>query len=403
MKYERDGLAFLPLRPNDNFAKRLANNFGVIDPDELVKNICFSNGEYCPTITDVLKTLEGPKRLSGRIACIVYSYTKTELDTMTAFGRIPFLADAAYRSGAKEVYLILAEHLFDRQDLDPNLKYEENYENISEGKKRKIEIMQGQSFSLEVAVKSFYNAGIKEVLTMDRHSDAMERIYSKIYQCSPEQVLFNLDPIPIMANYLLNSKIEIGENGKNLVILAPDKNAKKPVDHFYELSGLTDASIIYCNKYRAEPNNPKKITAEITETSNNFKGIEGKILVGIDDIGDTFGTLQKTMVLGLEMDGRPKQIHVMLSHMIFSSRGAYEIIADNKMNIHGSNSHPNMAFKKDEPGVDQISVIDFTPYFAWALVNHVIHRKPLIKAEKEDINKYNEFYKVIKHGKYVDF
>jgi len=402
MTYEREGIAFLPLRANDNFARRLSNKFGISDPDDLVKNISFSNGEYCPTITEVLKTLDGTKRLSGRIACIVYSYTKSDLHTMAAFGRLPYLTDAAYRAGAKEVYLIMSEHMFDRQDLDPNLRYDKDYENFSDGKKRKIDKMQGQPFSLEVAIKSFYNYGIKKVLTLDRHSEATEELYKKIY--GPNQVFFNLDQIPIAVDYLLNSGIDIGEDGENLVIVVADTGAKERADSFCERSGLLKAARVDCNKYRSEPNNPKKIIAEIIKRSENFNGMEGKILFSLDDKGDTFGTLEKTLVLGLEMDGRPKQIHVMLSHMLFSSREAYEIIADNRMNVHGSNSHPNMVFKKDEPGVDQISVIDFTPYFAWALVNHVVHGKPLINPDKKYLETHREeFYKVIKKGKYVDF
>ena len=134
-----------------------------------------------------------------------------------------------------------------------------------------------------------------------------------------------------------------------------------------------------------------------------MKGIKKKVLFVLDEKGDTFGTLQKTLVQGLTKDGKPKQIHAMLAHMIFSSRSAYDVIADNRINIHGSNSHPNMAFKKDEPGVDQITVLDFTPYFAWALVNHVIPGEPLPKITKEEIVKFSDFYKIAKQGKLVDF
>ena len=399
MQYDRKGLVFLPIRPNDDFARRLANNFRIEDPDELVKNISYRNGEYCPTITDILPSSNG-KRLSGRRACIVYSYTKSELTTTESFARILFLSDAAYRAGAKEVYLILAENLFDRQDLDPALKYDEDYGNFSLGRKRKIEKMQGQPFTLRASVKQFHTAGIKKVLTLDAHSEVSSRTYEKIYQCSPEHVLFNLNPIPIFLNYLLSLKLNIGKDGENLVLVAPDKGAWNAVNKFYELLELNSAGIVFCNKYRTAPNDPKKVEAAI-ENTKNFNGIEGKILLALDDKGDTMGTLEKILVEGLT--GKPKQIHAMISHMIFSTREAYELIEENNINIHGSNSHPNMAFKKDEPGVDNISVIDFTPYFAWALANHVIPGEPLPEVTKNNLAMYKDLFRVIKNGKIADF
>ncbi len=402
MQYERGDLAFLPIRANDDFAKRLASHFDVADPDKLVKNITYSNREYCPTIMDVLEKKAGPRRLSGRTGCIVFSYSQSELSNTEAFARILLLADAAYRAGARSVCLVMAEHIFDRQDLDPGLKYDEDYDSFSDGRKRKIEKMHGQPFSLDVVVKHFYNAGIKKVLTLSTHSQATDRIYERVYQCSPEEALFNLDPTPIFVNYLLSLGLDTNSTGGNLVLVSPDKGATKSLDLFYKLSGLEDAARVYCNKYRIAPNDPTKVEAAIEETKN-FNGIEDKIIITLDDKGDTFGTLQKTLVAGLTQDGKPKQIHVMLSHMILSSRQAYSLIEDNRLNVHGSNSHPNIAYKKDEPGVDQISVIDFTPYFAWALVNHIIPGEPLPNARKEDIEQYGKFFEVIKKGKIVDF
>ena len=99
MKYDREGLAFLPIRSNDNFASRLANLFGIEDPDALVKNTVYSNGEYCPTIQlGILKHLSGNKPLSGRRACIVHSYTQSGLPNTEAFARILIMADAAERA-----------------------------------------------------------------------------------------------------------------------------------------------------------------------------------------------------------------------------------------------------------------------------------------------------------------
>ena len=331
MVYNRDDIIFLPIIANDPFARKLANQFGIEDPDIFIKNTCYSNGEYCPTI--IGHSNNNSRKLSGKRACIVCSYHKSELSNTESFARILLLTDAAYRAGAKEVYLILADNLFDRQDLDPILRYDEEYENFSDGRKRKINKMEGQPFSLRVVIKHFHEAGIKRVLTLDRHSEATERIYERVYRCSPDQVLFNLDPIPIFANHLLNSGIPLGENGKDLVIVAPDRGAKEAVLKFYELLGLEEASLVFCNKYRTLPNDPTKVEAAIEKTSANYTGTANKVILAIDDKADTLGTLQKTIIQGLSSAEKPKQIHAMISHLILSTRNAYELIESNNLNV----------------------------------------------------------------------
>ncbi len=389
---EDKDVAFLPIRPNDNFAKNLAGCFGIDDPDNLVKNRIYSNGEHCPTIEEDLE---------GRKAFVVYSYTKSSLNPTEAESRILRMTDAAYRRRAGEVHLVMAEHLFDRQDLDPALKYDDEYENFSAGRKRKIAAMEGQPFSLRVTVKNFYESGIKRVLILDGHSQALANEYQRVYRCNPNLVLFNLNPTPIFASYLKSLELNTGDSGENAVFVAPDRGSWEAVKMLRTLSGLPNSSIVFCNKYRAVPNDPQRIDAAIEKTSENFSGVEGKILISHDDKGDTMGTLEKTIVRGLTRNGKPRQVHIFLSHMIFSTRGAYELIEDNKLNVHGSNSHPAVAFKRGEPGFEQITVLDFTPYFAWALVNHVKLGKPLPKIK--DTSLYHQLFEVIKKGNIVDF
>jgi len=392
MVHDNEDTVFLPIRPNDNFAKSLSGRFGIDDPDNIVKNEIYSNGEYCPTIKE---------DLDGRKAFVVYSYTKSSLNPTEAESRILRMTDAAYRRRASEVYLVMAEHLFDRQDLDPALRYDDEFENFSAGRKRKIAAMEGQPFSLRVAVKNFHGAGIKKVLTLDGHSPALYNEYQRIYRCNPKLVLFNLDPAPIFASYLRSLKLNLGDSGDNVVFVAPDKGSWEAVKRLHMLTSLPNASIVFCNKYRTTPNDPKGVEAAIEKTSENFSGVEGRIIIAQDDKGDTMGTLEKTIVRGLTRDGKPRQVHIFLSHMIFSTRGAYELIEDNRLNVHGSNSHPAVAFKRGEPGFEQITVLDFTPYFAWAVVNHVKTGHPLPGIK--DTSLYNSLFEVVKKGNIINF
>lgn len=402
MTYDIGNLALLPIRSNDDFSRRLANHFGLSDPDKLVINRVWSNGEYCPIITDILDKDSEP-RLEGRTACIVYSYTQSHLSNTEAFARILLLSDAAYRNGAADVVLIMAESLFDRQDLDPSIKFKPEFSDVSDKIKKKTIAMQGQPFTLETAVKHFKLAGISKVLTLDRHSDESERVYRSVYSRDSNEVLFNLDPVPIFVNYALQLPIDLSNNGQNLVLLAPDKNAWKSVDRFKKLSGLYNTSIVYCDKNREVPNDPTRLKASIIKTSDNFRGVKDKIVVAIDDKADTMGTLRTTLVEDLTTDGKPRQLHAFITHMIMSTRSAYENIYTHRINLHGSNSHPNMTFKKDEPGVGNITVIDFTPYFAWALVNHVLPGKPIPEVTLDNLMNFRKQYGIIKQGHIVDY
>ena len=297
----------------------------------------------------------------------------------------------------------MAESLFDRQDLDPSIKYKHGFGDISDKLRKKALCMQGQAFSLESVVGHFRHAGISRVLTLDRHSNESERVYAHIYSKDASEVLFNLDPVPIFVNYALQLPIDLSDSGQNLVLLAPDKNAWGSVDTFQGLSGLCNASVVYCDKNREVPNDPNRLKASISKTSDNFRGVKDKIVVAIDDKADTMGTLRTTLVEDLTTDGKPRQLHAFITHMIMSTRSAYEDIYTHRINLHGSNSHPNMTFKKDEPGVENITVIDFTPYFAWALVNHVLPGIPIQECTKENLDNFRELYSVIKQGKIVDY
>ncbi len=390
MVYDNSDIVFLPIRPNDDFARRLSARFGIDDPDSIVKNQVYSNGEYCPTIKE---------DLAGRKAFVVHSYTKSSLTPGEAETRIRHMTDAAYRRRAEEVYLVMSEHLYDRQDIDPALRYDDEHDNFSAGRIRKIKAMEGQPFSLRVCIEGFRAAGIKRVLILDGHSSALYREYERIYRCNSKLVLFNLDPVPVFASYLSSLKLNVGDSGSNVVFVAPDKGSWEAVKRLHALSGMHNASIVLCNKYRTAPNDPMKVEATIEERSTNFSGIEGKILIAYDDKGDTMGTLGKTIVRGFTSDGKPKQIHILLSHMIFSTRGAYDLVKDNRLNVHGSNSHPAISFKKGEPGFEQFTVLDFTPYFASVIENHVKTGKALPKMKEGT----EGFFEVIKKGEIVDF
>ena len=402
MTYDINGLAFLPIRSNDDFSRRLVGHFGIGDADKLVLNRKYSNGEYCPNVTNILDSNKEP-RLEGRIACITYSYTQSGISNTEAFARILLLSDAAYRNGAEDVILVMAEHLFDRQDLDPSLRYKSEFRNLPENIQRKAIAMDGQPYSLETLVSHFKHAGISRVLTLDRHSVDCDRIYERIYGRDSREVLFNLESVPVFAHYIRGLPIDLGERGKKLVLVAPDENAWATVEVFRDLNGLNDSSVVYCKKSREVPNDPGRITTQVDHTTPNYSGVGDKIVIVMDDKADTFGTLRNTLDQSLIIDGKPKQLHALVTHMLLTTPVAYENIHTYRINLHGSNSHPNMAFKKDEPGVENITVIDFTPYFVWALINHVVPRIPLDKDQVQDLGKIGELYSVIKKGKSVNF
>ncbi|MBI5871801.1 hypothetical protein HZB88_01825 [archaeon] len=389
--YDKEDLVFLPVRANDAFAKSFANLFGIDDPDKLVKNTVYGNGEYCPTITGIIQQ-QGKNLLEDKVACIISDYT-SEVKPTEQIGKISILSNAAKHAGAKDIILIMAEHFFDRQDHNPDLIFSKEYEKTDEAGRHKINQCQGQPYTAEVLPCLFRAAGITKVITVSAHSQILTKEYKKEYGYD---ALYNLDPVPIFIDYSLKTILKSAK-GKNLILVAPDKGAAEMVNRFYSSINMPDAAKVFFGKWRTEPNNPSKLKVEKISPTSPIS-TNKKMIIAMDDKIDTGGTFIYSVIGKLVKEsalyGPPYQVHLLAAHAILPTLKCYEDLANNRINLHCFNTHPNLAFKKSEPAVEHIFLIDITKYFAYALVNHVIPEKPLDNSAI--MQNAGQFYEVMK-------
>ena len=227
--------------------------------------------------------------------------------------------------------------------------------------------MEGQPFSLEVVVKHLHSAGIKKVLTMDDHSEHTREIYERIY--GRDDAYVNLDPLPVYAHYILNSlsrDVDLGDKGSNVILFGPDKGSMDKIVKVYDLLDLECATKLLFDKNRLKENDPNEIESVLKECDGDLSNLSNKVVLGFDDQGDSLGTFTNPFI-NLFRKEKPKYIFGCISHLILPNSEAFTRVYKNRLNLIGTNSHPNIAYHA-ELGVSQITVLDITKYFALAMI-----------------------------------
>jgi len=208
------------------------------------------------------------------------------------FFEIFLLADAARRSFAKSVHLILPHLSYSRQD--------------------KIHAAR-EPISAKLIAKLIETSGIDHLITLQLHSDQNQAFF--------DIPVDNLSPRKIFADYFRQKKI------KDLVVISPDvggaKNAKKFADEL-------GADLAILHKSRPEHNK-----AEILEIIGNTKG---KTPIIFDDMIDTGGSVCAAKKI-LTKNGS-KEVFLCATHPILSGNAKEKLLAENFSEIIFSSSIP---------------------------------------------------------------
>ena len=403
-------ILLFPVGHNDSFASKLAESLRELEAygdgelhDKLV-NSKFSDGEYKPIINKDDLAEPGKRRCEGKDVYLVWSITG-QITPTESFGRVLFLADAAYREGARNVNMVIPYHYFNRQDIDPALIYTREFDSDSPEDvklKEKLEKIESRSFSLEVVVKHLHSAGIKKVLTMDDHSEHTREIYERVY--GRDDAYVNLDPLPVYAHYILNSlsrDADLGNKGSNVILFGPDKGSVDRIVRVYDLLDLESACKLLFDKNRLKDNDPNAVESVLKECDGDLSDLSESVVLGFDDQGDTLGTFTNPILKLFRGDNSPKYIFGFISHLILPNSEAFSRVYKNRLNLVGTNSHPNIAYHA-ELGVPQITVLDITKYFALAMVRcGQKGRDPssVFEYSKENLDEVGFLYNPLKRGK----
>ncbi len=188
--------------------------------------------------------------------------------------------DAAKRSGAKSVTVIVPYYEFGRSD-----------------KKDRPRVSIGSKLVADLLLA----AGIDRIITMDLHAAQIQAFFP---------ASDNIYPSTLFVPYIKNL-------GNNVVIGAPDAGGGKRAHKYSEFLGLPRIS---CEKIRSGANQIESISV--------LGNVKGKDVVLIDDMIDTAGTICAVADSLFKLGA--KSVRVMATHGVFSGP-AYERIRNSKI------------------------------------------------------------------------
>lgn len=250
-------------------------------------------------------------------------YTVNE-DFMETF----LMCDAAKRSFAKTVHVVLPYFGYSRQDKIHNAR---------------------EAISAKLMAKLLVEAGADHLITLHLHADQI-------------QAFFDVPVDNLNAKWLFVEELK-KENIVNPVVVSPDTGGAKYAKKFADSFG---ADLAILHKSRPEHN--------VSEVVSNVIGdVEGKTAILIDDMVDTGGSVLGAKKALLEA-GANKDVYLVATHAIFSNPAAERLKEANFHKIFVTNSLPL------PEGADQlnIKVVSIAPLVA-NVIQNVLEEKSVSK------------------------
>tara|TARA_Y100000310_G_scaffold342726_1_gene447103 strand:+ start:403 stop:1614 length:1212 start_codon:yes stop_codon:yes gene_type:complete len=296
-------------RTHEEFSQMISEHVGQYDDIGTVMDPrMFSGGEYGP------KFRFGDKNQMNLINKSVYIIsTQGPFQNPQDIGmRICLAAGTAKENGAKGVYLVATDLSYSRQDRGP-----------SEDKK-----MVGEGNTAKLYAELLANSGVDGVITLHSHNRKIKGYYEEAMGASGEKVFFDVWPYSLLSHYLLTkSSLDIENNGENIVVVSPDKGARKFSEKLRDSLYLNNAGMLYLSKARNSPNKPDEVIVDNPRLENTDT-LDKKTIIFPDDIIDTGGTIIKTVDWLNNSHknhgfGNPKDYFFYFTHAVMSGR-AYE-------------------------------------------------------------------------------
>ncbi|MBN2566511.1 ribose-phosphate pyrophosphokinase [Candidatus Woesearchaeota archaeon] len=262
----------------------------------------FSGGEFNP---EVFTDLTGKNVYLFGVptdpANILHSVSPGEMKS-----RAEFSAYTAWEHGAKHITFVAPDLYFSRADKGPS----DMPESSPEEKRR---LFKGKGNLAKAQANAFKANHIDRVITMHLHSPWVAKSYQDVY--GRDDALITMNPLPLIIHYFQHfSLIDYSDQGRNVVLVSPDKGAEPFARDLYSLMhdvGLVNVSLLMFDKLRLKPNDPNMLELSNPRATDNYQGLAGKIAITLDDMDDTVGTrerLHKTLkVDGVVIEGKSPQ------------------------------------------------------------------------------------------------
>ncbi len=310
-----DGIIATISRTHKDMAQKIAECAGQLeDLTNIMKTEPFSGGEYCPKFIVPVQ--------NKKVYLIATQGPFQNPQDITT--RIALASSAAKENGASHVTAIITDLPFSRQDRGPN----------------EDPRMAGQPHSTKVQARIFAANGVDRIVTMHLHSKKnIYNAYEEVYQRPAKDVVYDITPDFIAADYLLNhSSLTINDCGKELLFICVDAGSVPFVTDVMKLTDTPKAGLLVFSKKRKTPNKKDEISIE-TVFSHNDTSVKGKKVIILEDIIDTGGTI--ATICDWLNNKKPSEIYLYFTHAIFAGQaylskqidllktGAKEIVCTN--------------------------------------------------------------------------
>ena len=317
----------------------IAQHLGITeDISDLVSLKTYSNTEFCP------RFIPGPddlvalgQNLKG-YTIIICSTSREDRTRNDLAMRNFILARAAKDNGADRVILIEPDLFYSAQDRGPrrNGPREQDREDAD------LKKFNGQPFTSLLYAQTLKNSGVDTVITVHNHSIKVQELFREVFEGN----FYNLLPAEVYAHYIRHSDfVNIGQNGENLVLAAPDKGAEPFMNDVYNALGLRDSKRIVMTKERFGERDVRMAVASHSELG--LSELAGKDIIVLDDMVRT-GT---TIVQCCEhlRTGNPRRICFGLTHFYPSAEAREKLNTSAIDEIMTTNTLPSIQ-NRDQQG-----------------------------------------------------
>jgi ribose-phosphate pyrophosphokinase len=266
-------------RASTALGSKIAEKLGVGLTDAGLKT--FSDGEvYC----------RYGESIRGADIFLVQSIAGHEAEGLTvndALAELLIMIDAAVGASAHRVIAVCPWYGYSRQDKKSAPR---------------------EPITARVVAKCLETVGIDRLVTMDLHAGQLQGFFTKTVD--------HMTAMPILEQYV---KDQLGDDPKDLVIVAPDAGRVKLTRKFAQKVGVDYALL--------EKERPAQQVAEIGYVIGQEK-VVGRRAVIVDDIIDTGGTLAagaQTVI-----DAGASEVYAVATHGLFSGR-AFETLTNSPL------------------------------------------------------------------------
>lgn len=244
------------LSANRELAEEIAESVGV--PLSSCEVLHFADGEINVQINETVR---------GHNVFIIQPTSAPVNDHLM---EILIMCDALKRASAKTINLVIPYYGYSRQDRKSRSR---------------------QPISAKLVADLLQTAGVNRVICMDIHAAQIQGFFNIPVD--------NFMGLPIIANYLLDKKLE------DVVVVSPDHGGTTRAREFAK---VLDTTIAIIDKRRPEPNK--------AEVMNIIGNVAGKTCILVDDMCDTAGTL--TIGAQALLNAGAKEVYAACTHGVLS-------------------------------------------------------------------------------------